>query len=131
MVLAGRPYHVDPLINHGIDELAIRLGFAVISEDVAARMARMPSVSVLDQWTYHSRMYASASFVNQTPRAQLVQLVSFGCGLDAITTDEIRDILASGGKLYTQLKIDEISNLGAVTIRLRSLVSALEDRGEK
>ncbi len=131
MVLAGRPYHVDPLINHGIDELAIRLGFVVISEDVAARMAHMPSVSVLNQWTYHSRMYASASFVNQTPRAQLVQLVSFGCGLDAITTDEIRDILASGGKLYTQLKIDEISNLGAVTIRLRSLVSALEDRGEK
>ena len=131
MVLAGRPYHVDPLINHGIDELAIRLGFVVISEDVAARMAHMPSVSVLNQWTYHSRMYASASFVNQTPRAQLVQLVSFGCGLDAITTDEIRDILASDGKLYTQLKIDEISNLGAVTIRLRSLVSALEDRGEK
>ncbi len=131
MVLAGRPYHVDPLINHGIDDLALRLGFVVISEDVAAKMAQMPSVSVLDQWTYHSRMYAAASFVNQTPCAQLVQLVSFGCGLDAITTDEIRDILASGGKLYTQLKIDEISNLGAVTIRLRSLVSALEDREEK
>ncbi len=131
MVLAGRPYHTDPLINHGINELATRLGFVVISEDAAASMADMPNVSVLNQWTYHSRMYAAANFVNRTPSAQLVQLVSFGCGLDAITTDEIRDILSVGGKLYTQLKIDEITNLGAVTIRLRSLIAALEEQREK
>ncbi|MBE6594900.1 MAG: 2-hydroxyglutaryl-CoA dehydratase [Ruminococcaceae bacterium] len=126
MVLCGRPYHIDPEIGHHIDRLATTLGFVVVSEDAVAHLASSPAkVSVLNQWTYHARLYNAAKFVTETPGAELVQLVSFGCGIDAITTDEVRSILEDGGKLYTQIKIDEITNLGAVTIRLRSLLGAL------
>ncbi len=131
MVLAGRPYHIDPEIGHGIDLLAESLGFAVVSEDGISHLTTMPRVAVLNQWTFHSRMYAAAKYVTSQPDMELVQLVSFGCGIDAITTDEIRSILTRKGKLYTQIKIDEINNLSAVNIRLRSLMGALEMRKEE
>ena len=131
MVLCGRPYHIDPEIGHSIDRLATTLGFVVVSEDAVAHLASAPArVQVLNQWTYHARLYNAARFVTECKNAQLVQLVSFGCGIDAITTDEVRAILEDGGKLYTQIKIDEITNLGAVTIRLRSLMGALEQQEE-
>ena len=126
IVLSGRPYHIDPEINHGIQKLITSLGLAVITEDSVAHLAETPALTVLNQWTYHSRLYRAAKYVTTQPDMQLVQLVSFGCGIDAITTDEVRSILESGGKLYTQLKIDEINNLGAAKIRLRSLVAALK-----
>ena len=130
IVLAGRPYHVDPEVNHGIDTLITRYGAAVITEDsISNRVEKFPT-TVLNQWTYHSRLYAAAKYCTTQPDMDLVQLVSFGCGVDAITTDETREILQAGGKLYTQLKIDEITNLGAVNIRLRSLFAALEERKE-
>ena len=130
IVLAGRPYHVDPEINHGIDHLITRHGAAVVTEDsISNRVEKFPT-SVLNQWTYHSRLYAAAKYCTTQNDMDLVQLVSFGCGLDAITTDETREILQEGGKLYTQLKIDEITNLGAVNIRLRSLFAALDERDE-
>ncbi|MCI7494079.1 MAG: acyl-CoA dehydratase activase-related protein, partial [Ruminococcus sp.] len=125
LVLAGRPYHIDPEINHGIHKLISSLGMAVITEDSIAGLAHTPELQALNQWTYHSRMYRAAQYVTTQPDFQLVQLVSFGCGIDAITTDEVRRILEQGGKLYTQLKIDEISNLGAAKIRLRSLKAAI------
>ena len=130
IVLAGRPYHVDPEVNHGIDQLIIRQGAAVVTEDSVSWHEEKFNTSVLNQWTYHSRLYAAAKYCIDQPDMDLVQLVSFGCGLDAITTDETREILQAGGKLYTQLKIDEITNLGAVNIRLRSLFAALEERRE-
>ena len=130
IVLAGRPYHVDPEVNHGIDQLIIRQGAAVVSEDSVSWHEQKFQTSVLNQWTYHSRLYAAAKYCTENPDMDLVQLVSFGCGLDAVTTDETREILQAGGKLYTQLKIDEITNLGAVNIRLRSLFAALEERKE-
>ena len=127
MVLCGRPYHIDPEIGHCIDKLATTLGFVVVSEDAVADLASSPvRTQVLNQWTYHARLYNAARFVVENPDAELVQLVSFGCGIDAITTDEVRAILEKGNKLYTQIKIDEITNLGAVTIRLRSMLGALE-----
>ena len=126
MILAGRPYHIDPEIGHGIDKLAASLGFVVVSEDSVCHLADPQPVHVLNQWTYHARLYRAARFACENPDVQLVQLVSFGCGVDAITTDEVRRILEDGGKLYTQIKIDEITNLGAVKIRLRSLIGALE-----
>ena len=126
MILAGRPYHVDPEIGHGIDKLASSLGFVVVSEDSVAGLAEPAHVNVLNQWTYHARLYNAAKYAAAHEDTELVQLVSFGCGLDAITTDEVRSILEEHGKLYTQIKIDEITNLGAVTIRLRSLLGALE-----
>ena len=126
IVLAGRPYHVDPEINHGIQKLITSLGLAVITEDSISHLGTTPQVSVLNQWTYPARLYKAAEYVTKQEDMQLVQLVSFGCGIDAITTDEVRSILEEGGKLYTQLKIDEISNLGAAKIRLRSLVAAME-----
>ena len=130
IVLAGRPYHVDPEINHGIDHLITRHGAAVVTEDsISNRVEKFPT-SVLNQWTYHSRLYAAAKYCTTQKDMDLVQLVSFGCGVDAITTDETREILQAGGKLYTQLKIDEITNLGAVNIRLRSPFAALEERDE-
>ncbi|MBQ3394386.1 MAG: 2-hydroxyacyl-CoA dehydratase [Oscillospiraceae bacterium] len=126
IVMAGRPYHVDPEINHGIDELIRGYDLVVITEDgISDRMSKRPR-HVLNQWTYQSRMYEAARYVCTQPDMQLVQLVSFGCGTDAITTDEMREILEGGGKLYTQLKIDDISNLGAVRIRIRSLIAAME-----
>ena len=130
IVLAGRPYHVDPEVNHGIDKLIIRQGAAVVTEDSVSCYEEKFDTAVLNQWTYHSRLYAAAKYCTTQPDMDLVQLVSFGCGLDAITTDETREILQEGGKLYTQLKIDEITNLGAVNIRLRSLFAALEERKE-
>lgn len=126
IVLAGRPYHIDPEINHGIHKLISSLGLAVITEDSVAHLAQTPKLQALNQWTYHARMYRAAQYVTTQPDMQMVQLVSFGCGIDAITTDEVRRILEDGGKLYTQLKIDEISNLGAIKIRLRSLIAAME-----
>lgn len=128
IVLAGRPYHIDPEINHGIHKLISSLGMAVVTEDSVAHLGHAPQLGVLNQWTYHSRLYRAAQYVTTQPDMQLVQLVSFGCGIDAITTDEVRAILEAGGKLYTQLKIDEINNLGAAKIRLRSLVAALEQQ---
>ena len=128
MILAGRPYHIDPEIGHGIDKLAASLGFVVVSEDAVAHLQPREKVNVLNQWTYHSRLYRAARYAAEHEDTQLVQLVSFGCGIDAITTDEVRSILESSGKLYTQIKIDEITNLGAVRIRLRSLLGALDER---
>ena len=128
IVLAGRPYHVDPEVNHGIDKLITRLGAAVITEDSISYLTPKFKTTVLNQWTYHSRLYSAAKYCIEHEDIDLVQLVSFGCGLDAITTDETREILQSGNKLYTQLKIDEITNLGTVTIRLRSLFAALAER---
>ena len=130
MILAGRPYHIDPEISHGIDKLACSLGFVVVSEDSVCHLAEEPQVRVLNQWTYHARLYRAAAYAAAHPDTELVQLVSFGCGVDAITTDEVRAILEKAGKFYTQIKIDEITNLGAVTIRLRSLLGALEEREE-
>ena len=127
IVLSGRPYHIDPEINHGIDKLVAGCNAAIISEDVVSNRVEKFSVKVLNQWTYHPRLYAAAKYVLTQPDMNLVQLVSFGCGIDAITTDEVRSILESGGKIYTQIKIDEITNLGAVKIRLRSLFAAIED----
>ena len=131
IVLAGRPYHVDPEVNHGIDKLIVRQGAAVVTEDAVSHLVERFPTSVLNQWTYHSRLYAAAKYCTTQPDMDLVQLVSFGCGLDAITTDETREILQECGNLYTQLKIDEITNLGAVNIRLRSLFAALEERREE
>ena len=128
VVLAGRPYHIDPEINHGIHKLIASLGFAVITEDSVSNLVDTPALDVLNQWTYHSRLYRAAQYVCRHDDMQLVQLVSFGCGIDAITTDEVRAILEERGKLYTQLKIDEITNLGAAKIRLRSLAAALEEK---
>lgn len=125
IVLAGRPYHLDPEINHGVHKLIASLGMVVIPEDAVAHLAKPDRVDVLNQWTYHARLYNAAEYVTTQPDMQLVQLVSFGCGIDSITTDEVRRILESRGKLCTQLKIDEISNLGAVKIRLRSLAAAI------
>ena len=127
IVLSGRPYHIDPEINHGIDRIISGCGAAVISEDVVSDRVKKFPVKVLNQWTYHSRLYSAAKYVLTQPDMNLVQLVSFGCGIDAITTDEVRSILESGGKIYTQIKIDEITNLGAVRIRLRSLFAAIEE----
>ena len=129
MILAGRPYHIDPEICHGIDKLATSLGFVTVSEDSVTAGKEPPVLGVLNQWTYHSRMYAAAQVASENDDMQLVQLVSFGCGVDAVTTDEVRTILERNNKLYTQIKIDEITNLGAVRIRLRSLIGALEERG--
>ena len=131
IVLAGRPYHVDPEINHGIDTLITRFGAAVVTEDaVSHRVDKFPT-TVLNQWTYHARLYAAARYCCTQPDMDLVHLVSFGCGVDAITSDETQGILTAGGRLYTQLKIDEITNLGAVRIRLRSLFAALEEKAAK
>ena len=126
--MAGRPYHMDPEINHGINDLITSFGFVLITEDaVFQHMDKQPR-RVLNQWTYHARMYNAARYVCTQPDMAFIQLVSFGCGVDAITTDEMRTILEDGGKLYTQLKIDDISNLGAVKIRIRSLMAAIEAR---
>ncbi|MDL2295107.1 acyl-CoA dehydratase activase-related protein, partial [Ruminococcaceae bacterium OttesenSCG-928-D13] len=131
IVLAGRPYHVDNEVNHGIDRLILSQGAAVLSEDAISHLGEKPPATVLNQWTYHARLYSAAHYVNTQKDMNLVQLVSFGCGLDAVTTDEVREILQRGGKLYTQIKIDEIANLGAVNIRLRSLFSAVEQQNEQ
>ncbi len=128
IVLAGRPYHVDPEVNHGIDELIAGFGATVISEDSISNLVNKFQTGVLNQWTYHSRLYAAAKYCTTQNDMNLVQLVSFGCGLDAVTTDECKDILERHNKIYTQIKIDEITNLGAVKIRLRSLFAALKQK---
>ena len=128
IVACGRPYHIDPEINHGINDLITSFGFVLISEDAVAFHEGYAPRKVLNQWTFQARMYNAARYVCGQPDMELIQLVSFGCGTDAITGDEMRSILESGGKLYTQLKIDDISNLGAVRIRIRSLMAAIEAR---
>lgn len=129
IVLAGRPYHVDPEINHGLPEMIAGYGFAVLTEDSVAHMESVVRpIRVVDQWSYHTRLYAAAHAVGRHPCLELVQLNSFGCGLDAITTDQVQEILRSFGKLYTCLKIDEVNNLGAARIRLRSLISVVDER---
>ena len=126
-VLAGRPYHIDPEINHGIDKLIAGFDVAIVSEDVVSSRVDRFYTGVLNQWTYHSRLYAAAKYVTTRRDMELVQLVSFGCGVDAITTDEVREILEEKNKIYTQIKIDEITNLGAVKIRIRSLLAAIDN----
>ncbi len=130
VVLAGRPYHVDPEVHHGIPEMITQLGMVVLSEDAVADRPRVERpLRVLDQWSYHSRLYEAAAMVREQPDLQLVQLNSFGCGLDAVTTDQVQEILERSGDVYTTLKIDEVSNLGAARIRLRSLKAATAERG--
>ena len=132
IVLGGRPYHVDPEINHGIPELIAGYNIAVLTEDSVAHMGHLERPTVVrDQWTYHSRLYEAAAFVKKQENIEYVQLNSFGCGLDAVTTDEVKAILTAAGKIYTALKIDEVNNLGAARIRIRSLIAAIEDRKEK
>ena len=131
LVVCGRPYHIDPEINHGINDLITSYGFVLVTEDALSDLEGYAPRTVLNQWTFQSRMYNAARYVCTQPDMQVVQLVSFGCGTDAVTTDEMRSILEEGGKLYTQLKIDDISNLGAVKIRIRSLMAAIEARKEK
>ncbi len=127
IVLAGRPYHIDPEINHGIPELINSYDIAVLTEDSVAHLGNPERpLIVSDQWMYHSRLYAAASFVRLRDDLDLVQLNSFGCGLDAVTTDQVNDILSRSDKIYTCLKIDEVNNLGAARIRIRSLIAALE-----
>lgn len=131
VVLAGRPYHVDPEINHGIDQLLNDLGAVVISEDSIFPQDEKPKVEVLNQWTYQARLYAAAQYIRAQKDMELIQLVSFGCGTDAITSDEISTILSKAGKLYTQLKIDETSNLGAAKIRIRSMFAKAIEGSKK
>ncbi len=131
IVLAGRPYHGDPEVHHGIDKLLTSLDCAVVSEDSLILDEKKYPVNVLNQWTYHARLYQVAHYVTHEDDMNLVQLVSFGCGVDAITTDEVREILESEGKMYTQIKIDEITNLGAVKIRLRSLLSTVNSNQKR
>jgi predicted CoA-substrate-specific enzyme activase len=125
IVLAGRPYHIDPEVSHGIDKLLSGFGVAILTEDAISYRVPKFSTHVLNQWTYHARLYAAAKAIADEPDMHLVQLVSFGCGVDAITSDETRDILEASGNMYTQIKIDEITNLGAVRIRFRSLLAAI------
>ncbi len=132
IVLAGRPYHIDPEINHGIDQMIKSYGFAVIPEDAICHMDKPERpLRVVDQWMYHTRLYAVATYVAKQKNLELVQLNSFGCGLDAITTDQVQEILERYGKIYTVIKIDEINNLGAVRIRIRSLIAAIKERDKR
>lgn len=132
IVLAGRPYHVDPEINHGIPELITSYGIAVLTEDSISHLADVERpIRVLDQWMYHTRLYKAANFVKTQDNLDLIQLNSFGCGLDAVTTDQVSEILTNSGKIYTVLKIDEVNNLGAARIRIRSLISAIRVRDKK
>lgn len=132
IVLAGRPYHIDPEINHGIPEVITSYGMAVLTEDSVFHLGRVERpLRVVDQWVYHSRLYEAANFVAKEKNIELIQLNSFGCGLDAVTTDQVEEILNSYGKMYTLLKIDEGSNLGAIKIRIRSLIAALNERQKR
>ena len=128
IVLAGRPYHADPEINHGIHKLICALGFSVVSEDAVASLVPKFKVNIRSQWTYHQRLFSAAKYVSENDDMYLVHLVSFGCGLDALTSDEARSLLEHYGHLYTQIKIDEVTNLGAIKIRLRSLIAAIEQQ---
>ena len=129
IVLAGRPYHLDPEINHGIPELINGLGLAVFTEDSVAHLGTIERpLRIIDQWVYHNRLYRAAQFVSEMPSLELVQLTSFGCGLDAVTADQVDEILRAKNRMYTLIKIDEGSNLGAVRIRIRSLIAAVKER---
>ncbi len=129
IVLAGRPYHVDPEVNHGIDTLITSLGLCVLTEDSICNQTEVKRpIRVVDQWVFHARLYAAADFVGKHDNLELVQLNSFGCGVDAVTTDQVEEILNSFGKMYTLIKIDEINNLGAVRIRIRSLLASMKKR---
>ncbi len=130
IILAGRPYHTDPAVHHGIPDLINQLGMAVLSEDGIAMISKKenPPLRVLNQWSWHSRLYKAADYVTRHPRLELVELNSFGCGLDAIVTDQVQEILSNGHRLFTSLKIDQSLNLGAVRIRLRSLKAAINER---
>ena len=129
IVLAGRPYHVDPEINHGIDTLINSLGLCVLSEDSIADKGDLKNpIRVVNQWVFHSRLYAAADFVGKTDNLEMIQLNSFGCGVDAVTTDQVEEILKSFDKMYTLIKIDEVNNLGAIRIRIRSLLASMNKR---
>ena len=129
IVLAGRPYHVDPEINHGIDTLITSLGLCVLSEDSVENQGEIKSpIRVVNQWVYHSRLYAAADFVGKHDNLEMIQLNSFGCGVDAVTTDQVEEILKSYDNMYTLIKIDEINNLGAIRIRVRSLLASMNKR---
>ncbi|WP_446423812.1 acyl-CoA dehydratase activase-related protein [Mailhella sp.] len=129
IILAGHPYHVDPEVHHGIPDLVTASGLAVLSEDSVAHLMPDPGrLRVVDQWTYHARLYRAAAYAAQSDSVSLVQLVSFGCGLDAVTADQVEEILAAAGRLYTQIKIDEGANLGAARIRVRSLLATMRER---
>lgn len=131
IVLLGRPYHIDPEINHGIPEMIKSYGFAVLSEDSIRHLGKIERpLRVIDQWVYHSRMYGAATYVAQHDNLEIVQLNSFGCGLDAVTIDQIQEIVEGCGKIYTLIKIDEISNIGAARIRIRSLIAAINERAK-
>ncbi|MDO4590179.1 MAG: acyl-CoA dehydratase activase-related protein [Slackia sp.] len=132
IVLAGRPYHNDPEINHAIPELLTGFGLAVLTEDSIAHLGTLERpIRVVDQWMYHTRLYAAAKVATQRDDLDMIQLNSFGCGLDALTTDQVQEILEASGKVYTVLKIDEVSNLGAARIRVRSLLAALKDKADE
>lgn len=129
IVLCGRPYHIDPEINHGIPELINSYGIAVLTEDSISHLSKVERpLNVQDQWMYHSRLYAAANYAKSNKQLEVIQLNSFGCGLDAVTTDTVKDILTKSGRIYTVLKIDEVNNLGAARIRIRSLISAVRVR---
>ena len=129
IVLAGRPYHIDPEINHGIDTLITSLGLCVLTEDsISDKAETKRPLRVVDQWVFHARLYAAADFVGKHDKLELVQLNSFGCGVDAVTTDQVEEILTSFNKMYTLIKIDEVNNLGAVKIRIRSLLASMNKR---
>ena len=132
IVLAGRPYHVDPEINHGIDTLITSLGLCVLTEDsVSDKTEVKRPIRVVDQWVFHARLYAAADFVGKHDSLELIQLNSFGCGVDAVTTDQVEEILSSYNKMYTLIKIDEVNNLGAVRIRIRSLLASMNKREQE
>jgi predicted nucleotide-binding protein (sugar kinase/HSP70/actin superfamily) len=132
IVLCGRPYHLDPEVNHGIAEMINSFGMAVLTEDAVSHLAKVPRpIRVVDQWMYHSRLYSAAHFVRTRDYLDLIQLNSFGCGLDAITTDQVAELLAATGKPYTTIKIDEVNNLGAAKIRVRSLLAVINERRDK
>ena len=132
IVVAGRPYHLDPEINHGIYDLIASYGFAVLTEDeIPDSYSEVEKLRINDQWVFHSRLYNAAAYVRKHDNLELIQLNSFGCGLDAVTTDQVAEILEGSGKLYTSLKIDEVNNLGAIRIRVRSLISAVKTRDKK
>lgn len=131
IVLSGRPYHLDPEINHGIANIITQEGFHVLTEDMVSSLEEVSGLQVVNQWVYHSRLYAAAKVVAKNPNLELVQLNSFGCGLDAVTTDQVEEIMRGHNKLYTVLKIDEGSNMGAIRIRLRSLKAAVQERDKK
>lgn len=132
IVLAGRPYHIDPEVNHGIPELINSYDIAVLTEDSVSHLNPVERpLNVMDQWMYHSRLYAAANYVKTTDNLDLIQLNSFGCGLDAVTTDQVASILNESDKIYTSLKIDEVNNLGAARIRVRSLLAAIRVREQR